>query len=115
MTEKQYQLSASELEALRKDASVSNAIQELANILSGRSQDLPCRFKAPARFAEYVDDFGVNQSMYHQLQLGYNSANPLILRVTTRPTQKILELGFDGADGSRLFTLEIEYAIQEKG
>jgi hypothetical protein len=32
-----------------------------------------------------------------------------MLQVTTRPTQNILELVFQGADGMRLFTLEIEY------
>lgn len=109
MTEKQYVLNASELEQLTKDASVSGAIKELANILSGRSQDLPHRFRAPSRFAEYVDDYGVNTSIYHQIQVTHNSANPLLLQVTTRPTQKIMELCFNAADGSRLFTLEIEY------
>lgn len=114
MTEKQYQLTASELEALRKDASVSNAIQELANILSGRSQDLPHRFRAPAAFAQYLNDYGVNQVQMMQLYATSPQA-PMTLEICMRPTQKIMELVFQGADGMRLFTLEIEYAVQEKG
>lgn len=115
MTDKQYQISAAELNSLRKDASVSDAIKELADILSGRSQDLPHRFRAPARFAEYLADYGVNQSYYQQLQVTYDATAPLMLQITTRPTQKILELVFTGPDGTRLFTLEIEYAVPEKG
>ncbi len=115
MEEKKYVLNASELESLRKDASVSEAIKELADILSGRSQDLPHRFKAPAAFNEYMKqmDYGINQSIYHQLPLGYGSAT-VMLQLTTRPTQKILELCFQAPDGMRLFTLEIEYAVPEK-
>jgi hypothetical protein len=114
VTEKQYILTGSELDALRKDASVSGAIRELADILSGRSQDIPHRFRAPAGLAQYLEDYGVNQSYYHQLQIGYN-ANPLMLQVTTRPTQHIIEFCFCAPDGMRLFTLEIEYAVSEKG
>jgi len=109
-----YLISANELNALHKDASVSEAIKELANILSGRSQDIPHRFRAPAGLAQYLEDYGVNQSYYHQLQIGYN-ANPLMLQVTTRPTQHIIEFCFCAPDGMRLFTLEIEYAVPEKG
>lgn len=116
MTEKQYQISAAELDSLRKDASVSDAIKELANILTGRSHDVPHRFRAPAAFLEYMKqlDYGVNQSVYHQIPIGYGSA-PVMLQLTTRPTQHILELCFTGPDGMRLFTLEIEYAVPEKG
>jgi hypothetical protein len=106
---KEYVVTGDELHKLQEDASVSNAIKELANILSGRSQDLPHRFRAPAAFQEYFDKYPVNQSMYHQLPLGYNG-NPIMLQVTTRPSQNILELIFQGPDGMRLFTLEIEYA-----
>jgi len=114
MSEKQYVISSEELNSLHKDASVSEAIKELANILSGRSQDLPHRFRAPAGLQKYLDDYGVNQSYYYQIQIGYN-ANPLTLQVTTRPTQKIIEFCFCSPDGMRLFTLEIEYAVPEKG
>lgn len=106
---KEYVISSDELAQLTKDASVSEAIKELANILSGRSQDLPHRFRAPTSLKEYFDKFPVNQSVYHQIQLGNNYANPMLLQVTTRPSQDILELVFQGADGMRLFTLEIEY------
>lgn len=114
MTEKQYVVSAAELNALHKDASVSEAIKELANILSGRSQDLPHRFRAPALFLDYMKglDYGTNQSVYHQIAIGYGPA-PIMLQITTRPTQKILELVFQGPDGMRLFTLEIEYGANE--
>lgn len=113
MSEK-YLVSGEELAALHKDASVSEAIKELANILSGRSQDLPHRFKAPASLQNYLDQYDVNQSYYHQLQIGYGS-NPLMMQITTRPTQKIIEFCFCAPDGMRLFTLEIEYAVPEKG
>jgi hypothetical protein len=44
------------------------------------------------------------------LPLTYSTQiNPLMLQVTTRPQQKILELIFQDANGQRLFTLEIEY------
>src|SRR5580692_7490031 len=106
---KEYVVGQDELDKMREDASVSNAIKELANILSGRSQDLPHRFRAPSSLAKYFDEYPVNTSMYHQVPLSYNSSNPIMLQVTTRPTQHILELIFQAADGSRLFTLEIEY------
>lgn len=110
-----YVISSDELNKLRNDASVSDAIKELANILSGRSQDLPHRFRAPAIMAEYMSDWGNNSTyQYHQLS-GNNPANPLILQFTTRPTQRILEIVFQGSDGMRLFTLEIEYAVQKEG
>jgi hypothetical protein len=105
----EFVVSGEELKQLQQDASVSSAIKELANILSGRSQDLPHRFRAPSSLKQYFDKFPVNTSMYHQLQLGNNYSNPMMLQVTTRPTQNILELVFQGADGMRLFTLEIEY------
>ena len=110
MTDK-YVIDAEELASLRKDASVSTAIQELANILSGRSQDLPHRFKAPPLFGEYLADFGVNQSYYHHLPITHNTAAPLVLQITIRPlsTNGILELIFTDPAGTRLFTLEIEY------
>ena len=113
MAEK-YLVTGEELAALHKDASVSEAIKGLADILTGRSQDVPHRFRAPAAFAEYMKqlDFGTNQSMYHQLPIGYGSA-PVMLQITTRPTQKILELCFQDACGTRLFMLEIEYAVPE--
>ncbi len=104
-----YVISAEELSDLKKDASVSNAIKELANILSGRSQDLPHRFRAPSSLREYFDKYPVNQSMYHQLPLSNSSPNPVMLQITTRPSQNILELIFQDGSGMRLFTLEIEY------
>lgn len=111
-----YIISSSELEALRHDASISSAIKELADVLSGRSQDVPHRFRAPAALANYIADYGVNQSVYHQLPLSYNVAAPIVLQITTRPTQGILELVFIGPEGLRLFTLEIEYdAVQKEG
>lgn len=113
-SEKEYVISASELEKLTSDASISNAIKELANMLTGRSQDLPHRFRAPETMAKYMEDWGTNSTYACQPIHGSSTANPLMLILTTRPTQKILELQFHAADGMRLFTLEIEYAIPEK-
>jgi hypothetical protein len=108
-----YVLSGEELEKLREDASISNAIKELAGILSGRSQDVPHRFRAPEAFGQYMTDYGVNTGYVQYLQITQTN-NPVMLQITTRPTQKILEFVFQAADGSRLFTLEIEYAVPEK-
>ena len=84
-------------------------VTALGEFITARTSDLPHRFKAPSSLKEYFDKFPVNNSTYHQLQLGNNYANPMMLQVTTRPSQNILELIFQGADGMRLFTLEIEY------
>jgi hypothetical protein len=108
-----YVLSSKELEKLREDASISTAIKSLADTLSGRASDVPHRFRAPAAFAQYMTDYGVNTSYVNYLNITQNN-NPVQLLLTLRPTQKILELIFQGADGQRLFTLEIEYAVQEK-
>jgi hypothetical protein len=108
MSENKYVLSESEVKKLQEDASVSSAIKDLASVLSGRADDLPHRFRAPASMAQYMEDYATNPSVFHQFAVGY-SANPLLLQITTRPTQKILELIFQGSDGMRLFTLEIEY------
>lgn len=123
MTE--FVVSGDELKKLQEDASVSAAIKELAGLLSGRSNDLPHRFRGPKALREFFNpDFpnqtyqyqtslrsNVSASQYDQQQiLGTNNASlPLILRMTTRPAQNILELEFDDSMGSRLFTLEIEY------
>jgi hypothetical protein len=109
-----YVIDAEELASLRKDASVSSAIQELANLFSGRSQDLPHRFKAPAAFSKFMADYGVNQSYYHQLPLTHDTSAPVMLQITTRPSQCILELIFSDCTGLRLFTLEIEYERKEQ-
>lgn len=106
----EFVVSGEELHKLQEDASVSSAIKGLADLLSGRTQDLPHRFRAPGKFADYFSEWkGSNQSYYHQLPLTYNNSTPLMLQVTTRPAQNILELIFQDACGSRLFTLEIEY------
>ena len=106
----QFVIDDKEISDLERNANVADAIREFTQLLLGRTQDLPHRFKAPKRMAEYMEDWGVNQ-IYQQFLHGSNSANPLILRFTTRPTQHILEIEFDAADGSRLFTLEIEYGV----
>jgi hypothetical protein len=107
---KEYLLSETELIQLHKDASVSNAIKELADILIGRSNDLPHRFKAPKAFAQYMMDWGVNTTQRSIINIyGSNISCPMTMDMTTRPTQKIFEIIFQGADGTRLFTLEIEY------
>jgi hypothetical protein len=112
MGDKEYVVSSEELHKLQEDASVSGAIRSLADMLSGRTQDLPHRFRAPGKFAEYFSDWKEsNSSSYHQLPLNYSQpSRPLMLQVTTRPAQKILELVFQDANGQRLFMLEIEYA-----
>jgi hypothetical protein len=110
MTE--FVVSGDELNKMREDASVSNALKELASVLTGRADDLPHRFRAPGKFAEYFSEWKeTNSSMYHQLPLNYSQpSRPLMLQVTTRPAQKILELVFQDCNGTRLFMLEIEYA-----
>jgi hypothetical protein len=108
----EFVVSGEELHKLQEDASVSMAIKSLADILSGRSQDLPHRFKAPGKFADYFGDWdGSNQSYYYTTSImgGNNAAAPLMLQITTRPTQKMLEIVFQDACGQRLFMLEIEY------
>jgi len=107
----EFVVSGEELDQLQEDASVSKAIKELASILTGRADDLPHRFKAPGKFANYFSDWkDSNQSVHHQLPLNYSQPSmPLMLLVTTRPAQKILELIFQDCQGMRLFTLEIEY------
>jgi hypothetical protein len=111
MAGKEYVVGQDELDKMREDASVSHAIKELASILTGRADDVPHRFRAPGKFANYFTEYvDSNSSMYHQLPLTYSTQiNPLMLQVTTRPQQKILELIFQDANGQRLFTLEIEY------
>ena len=108
---KEFVVSGEELHKLQEDASVSNAIKGLADLLSGRSQDLPHRFRAPGKFANYFTEYKEsNASVYHQLPLNYSSpSNPLMLQVTTRPAQKILELVLQDCNGMRLFMLESEY------
>jgi hypothetical protein len=98
-------------EALAK--AIVSALGEFINL---RTQDLPHRFKAPSSLAQYMADWGTNSTYYMAQVLTSNPANPISLEITTRPTQKILEMVFTSADGMRLFTLEIEYgdAISQK-
>lgn len=108
MSDKEYVVSGDELNKLQEDASVSNAIKQLASILTGRADDVPHRFRAPSGMAQYMEEYQSNTSTWHNLPIGYG-ANSLQLQMTTRPAQKILELIFQAPDGMRLFTLEIEY------
>ena len=121
----EYVIKSSELKDLQESASVASAIKDLASMLTGRADDVPHRFRAPRALREFFNPDMVNQtyqyitnirgnnsvSQYDQHQIigTNNAAFPLILRITTRPAQSILEIEFDDANGSRLFTLEIEY------
>jgi hypothetical protein len=121
----EFVVSGDELNKLHEDASVSSAIKQLASILTGRADDVPHRFRAPKALRDFFNPEGLNQTyQYHtairgntsvgqydqQQILGVqNQSMPLILRMTTRPAQSILELEFDDYNGTRLFTLEIEY------
>ena len=122
----EFVVSGEELNKLHEDASVSSAIKELASILTGRADDVPHRFRAPKLLREYFNPDMVNQTyqchtairgdshdvgQYDQQTImgTANQSMPLILRMTTRPAQHILELEFDDYNGMRLFTLEIEY------
>lgn len=130
MSEKQLIITESELKQLTESAQVSNAIKELAGVLTGRANDVPHRFRAPDALAHFFNPDFPNQTyqystnirgdsrngQYDQQQIMgcNNAAYPLILRITTRPSQGILELEFDDANGTRLFILEIEYALPQK-
>jgi hypothetical protein len=121
----EFVVSGEELRKLQEDASVSAAIKELAGLLSGRSNDVPHRFRGPKALREFFNpdipnqtyqyttnirgNSSVGQYDQHQIIGTQNAQMPLILRMTTRPVQNILELEFDDSCGSRLFTLEIEY------
>lgn len=104
----------SEPDYARERAMAKAIVTALGDLIEARTSDLPHRFKAPSSLKEYFDKFPVNTSMYHQVQLGNNYANPMLLQITTRPSQNILELIFQGADGMRLFTLEIEYGDRDR-
>lgn len=81
----------------------------LGEMLIGRTQDLPHRFKAPRAFAEHMEDWGTN-STYHSVPIhGSSPANGITIQMTTRPQQHIFEMIFQDYSGMRLFTLEIEY------
>jgi hypothetical protein len=90
-------------------------VTALGEFISVRTQDLPHRFKAPASFAQYMADWGTNSTYRSMPIMGSNSSNYMTIDMTTRPTQHIFEMTFTGADGMRLFTLEIEYgdAVKE--
>lgn len=96
-------------EFAHEEALARAIVSALGDLITARTNDLPHRFRAPSSLKEYFDKFPVNNSVYHQVQLGNNYANPMMLQITTRPSQGILELIFQSADGMRLFTLEIEY------
>jgi hypothetical protein len=91
-------------------------VSALGEFIEARTQDLPHRFRAPESFAQYLADWGTNSTYVSQPIYGGNPSNTMMMQMTTRPTQKIFEIIFTGADGTRLFTLEIEYgdAISQK-
>lgn len=99
-----------ELNELQKSSDLVMAVKEFSQLLMGRTQDLPHRFKCPASMRKYMETGWDTNSVYQHMPVTPgNNANCLYLRMINRPTQKILELEFDGADGMRLFTLELEY------
>jgi hypothetical protein len=56
-----------------------------------------------------MSNWGTN-STYHTTPLyGSSGDNGMTIQMTTRPSQKIFEMVFQAFDGTRLFTLEIEY------
>lgn len=94
----------------REDYLAKAIVTAFGELIQSRTNDLPHRFRAPAAFAEYIADWGTNSSYQHIVPaFGSNHANPMVIQMTSRPTQHILEIVFQGGDGMRLFTLEIEY------
>lgn len=93
----------------REDYLAKAIVTAFGELIQSRTNDLPHRFRAPSSFGAYLADWGVN-STYHSVPIaGSNAANYMTMEMTTRPTQRIFEITFQGADGMRLFTLEIEY------
>jgi len=109
MPPRKYVIDEKELNHLEGMEGVAGAIRELTALLTNRTQDLPHRFKCPKAFAEYMEDWGTNSTYYSIPIHGSGHIAPMQIQMTTRPTQKILELVFVAADGMRLFTLELEY------
>lgn len=94
----------------REDYLAKAIVTAFGELIQSRTNDLPHRFRAPKAFAEYIADWGTNSSYQHIVPaFGSNHANPMVIQMTSRPTQHILEIVFQGGDGMRLFTLEIEY------
>lgn len=84
-------------------------VTALGEFITNRIDDLPHRFKTPSSFGEYMSNWGVNQT-YHSVPIhGNNAAMYMTMEMTNRPSQGIFEIVFQGADGMRLFTLELEY------
>lgn len=97
-------------EFAHEEALARAIVSALGDLITARTDDLPHRFKAPRAFAEYIADWGTNSTYQHIVPaFGSNHSNPMVIQMTTRPTQQILEIVFQGGDGMRLFTLEIEY------
>jgi hypothetical protein len=96
-------------EFAHEEALAKAIVSALGDLITARTNDLPHRFRAPSSFGAYLADWGTN-STYHSIPIaGSNAANYMTMEMTTRPTQRIFEITFQGADGMRLFTLEIEY------
>ena len=100
-----------EMASLEKDANLVKTLQAFMSLLEGRTQDVPHRFRCPSSFREFMADYGTNQSWIYMTDIKGNkdAANPLMMQITTRPTQQIMEIVFSSASGMRLFTLELEY------
>jgi hypothetical protein len=95
----------------REDYLAEAIVKAFGDLINQRVNDLPHRFKAPPAFAEYMretEKMTGGTSNYYQVNIGWGTF-PIILRYVTRPQNHILELVFEGSDGMRLFTLEIEY------
>lgn len=92
-------------------------VTALGKFFTARTDDLPHRFRAPASFGVYMDTHWGTNSTYHSVPIhGLDTSHYMTMEMTNRPNQKIFEIVFQGADGMRLFTLEIEYsAIQKEG
>jgi hypothetical protein len=100
-----------EMASLEKDANLVKTLQAFMSLLEGRTQDVPHRFRCPSSFREFMSDYGTNMTWRYMTEIkgSRDACNPLMMEITTRPTQQLMEIVFASASGMRLFTLELEY------
>jgi hypothetical protein len=101
----------------REDYLAKAIVSAFGELINNRINDLPHRFKAPEAFAYYMAEIEKSSggtSNVSQFNIGWGPM-PIVVQMMTRTRQHILELVFQGADGMRLFILEIEYgdAVQK--
>jgi hypothetical protein len=93
----------------REDYLAKAIVEALGALFTARTNDLPHRYKVPPALAFYLADQDWGNEYYQQFQIGYGPA-PVNVQIYYRKHKHVMEMQFQGPDGSNLMMLELDWS-----